>query len=387
MPVAAVGAGGDGGEEDEEAEGADDAAARRRGVDSGSDAVVEELNRKLLGPVSYFKARTLRSLPQTLLVPSLRTSSSAGSLPSLASPSPLTASRATGGDATLPSGTTMRSDTSFSDPEVLRPSWERSGADADAHMTAVIRRSKSRQLRTPFCVSSISPLMQRYLNADSSTIGKPIILKRTTPVPWSAVGGVETFHATVPRTDVQDSIRSGIASAKATYQEKMTASKETEATLLREVKSLRNAVLHSGQNSRSKYCLHITDQQADRRKSSHPGATAAHMHADDMRTKMAAIGKLPVPSTLVSLRAPASEWGSGGSTSDGGVWNEFQASALGWTPLTTAMEYNLLPSGGSSVAGTARVTMPSARIPSQPPSPEGTLAPGAALGGTSRPGT
>ncbi len=163
-----------------------------------------------------------------------------------------------------------------------------------------------------------------------------IILKRTTPVPWSAVGGVETFHATVPRTDVQDSIRSGIASAKATYQEKMTASKETvrvrhwaswvvceillllqacgvysvgpvarhslfessptshvphwlgwvlwpcrlqEATLLREVKSLRNAVLHSGQNSRSKYCLHITDQQADRRKSSHPGATAAHMHA------------------------------------------------------------------------------------------------------------
>ena len=39
---------GDGGEEDEEAEGADDAAARRRGVDSGSDAVVEELNRKLV---------------------------------------------------------------------------------------------------------------------------------------------------------------------------------------------------------------------------------------------------------------------------------------------------------------------------------------------------
>ena len=38
----------------------------------------------------------------------------------------------------------------------------------------LIRRSKSRQLRTPFCVSSVSPLVQRYLNLETSTIGKPV---------------------------------------------------------------------------------------------------------------------------------------------------------------------------------------------------------------------
>jgi hypothetical protein len=93
-----------------------------------------------------------------------------------------------------------------------------------------------------------------------------VVLKRTTPVPWSAVGGVETFHATQPRLDVQGALVADVAHAKSVYQEDLAASRREESMLLREVKTLRSAVMHGGQNARSKYCLHITDQQDDRRK-------------------------------------------------------------------------------------------------------------------------
>ena len=44
-------------------------------------------------------------------------------------------------------------------------------------------------------------------------------------MPWSAVGGIETFHATKPRTDAQEALKDGIAAAKANYQDRMAASK------------------------------------------------------------------------------------------------------------------------------------------------------------------
>jgi hypothetical protein len=38
----------------------------------------------------------------------------------------------------------------------------------------LLLRSKKRQLRTPFCASSVSPLVQRFLETDASIIGRPV---------------------------------------------------------------------------------------------------------------------------------------------------------------------------------------------------------------------
>lgn len=161
------------------------------------------------------------------------------------------------------------------------------------------------------------------------------MLKRTTPVPWSAVGGVDTFRSTVPRDAQHAVIRTELQKARQMYTEELQQSRKEDSRVSEELREHRNAVLHGSQAARSQFCANITDMLEGRRRRGHP---------DDLPIKRSHSNLLPAPSTLTSIRADMSVVDNFKLTrAENPAWENFKASGLGWNTTTAAVEFQLLP--------------------------------------------
>lgn len=73
-------------------------------------------------------------------------------------------------------------------------------------------------MRLPFGASNVSGLVRHFLRHPSSTAGRQeVTFKRTTPVPWVRVGGVDTFHA-MPPNSTAAAIKAGQDTNKDMYE-------------------------------------------------------------------------------------------------------------------------------------------------------------------------
>ena len=99
----------------------------------------------------------------------------------------------------------------------LRQQHESQLKAAGEALYLLMRRSNRRQMRVKFNVSNMSPLIQRHLRASSSVVGRPVSIKRTTPVPWCRVGGLDTFRAAPPVAKEQRAIMREATEARQAY--------------------------------------------------------------------------------------------------------------------------------------------------------------------------
>jgi len=128
-----------------------------------------------------------------------------------------------------------------------------------------------------------------------------VTLKRTAPVPWSRVGGVDTFH---PELAPNRSARARLLQEQhgARVQEFRSASKLHRSKLRHELRTIgtqKKEVLQGGVSCVSKFCLDLSDSKAeaqqkqDRKRRTREQRVAAHL------------ASLPAPSLLTTHFAPS----------------------------------------------------------------------------------
>lgn len=189
-------------------------------------------------------------------------------------------------------------------------SAETTKSEAEERLDKLMSVSGGKQIRVPFRASHISPMMQRFLDTTTQTVGTTINLRRTTPVPWVRTGGVDTFHREADSLRRPDS-RGSKPKLMNTYKARAFREHHELLGTLRDVNGARDKVLHGGMAEVSKFCLDITRERS--RKETAPAAKsveelkyleAAQEQAEKLR--LATLAGLPSPSPLLGAHVAAS---------------------------------------------------------------------------------
>lgn len=124
---------------------------------------------------------------------------------------------------------------------------------------------QGRQLRLAFSASSISGLVQRYLGTRTETGKTNVTLKRTAPVPWVRVGGVDTFHPELAsdRSLTLHSLQQRHGAKLDEFKEANRQERKALRSELGAIRSRREDVLQGGVSCVSKFCLDLSDSKAD----------------------------------------------------------------------------------------------------------------------------
>lgn len=173
---------------------------------------------------------------------------------------------------------------------------------------------QGRQLRLSFSASTISGLVKRYLGTRSDAGKQNVMLKRTAPVPWVRVGGVDTFHPELA-PDRSLTLHALQERHGAKLAEFMQANREDRNHLrqeLNEIKASREEVLQGGVSCVSKFCLDLSDSKADQQKaakSKRKGKNGVVSSSDAIASRYrntreerlaAHLNTLPAPSALTT---------------------------------------------------------------------------------------
>ena len=120
------------------------------------------------------------------------------------------------------------------------------------------KKQLPRQQQIAFNASSISPLLQQYLDHHSDTAGRaPQNLKRTEPVRWCRTGGVDTHVKLPSRRDVHDKLMADYHKAKRSKAREVTKSMSNMVAAVKDVENERMHVLRGGSSAIGKTALEV----------------------------------------------------------------------------------------------------------------------------------
>ncbi|GMI12662.1 hypothetical protein TrVE_jg3122 [Triparma verrucosa] len=120
------------------------------------------------------------------------------------------------------------------------------------------KKQLPRQQQKNFDASSISPLLQQYLDLHSNTGGRrPQQLQRTEPVKWCRTGGVDTHIKLPSRTHLHDKFMSDYKKAKRGKIMEVTKSRHTMIEDIRHLEEERTHVLRGGSTSIGKTAIDV----------------------------------------------------------------------------------------------------------------------------------
>merc|ERR1711865_775099 len=119
----------------------------------------------------------------------------------------------------------------------------------------------TRQSRTPFQASGISPLVRAYLRHPSRTAGRPgYSLQRTTPVSYCHVGGHDTFRQKPSRAKQHDAIKVEHRRSREQFLQASRKSQRQLGSTLSGIEEDRHNVMRGGMSNIGRFCLDLVQR-------------------------------------------------------------------------------------------------------------------------------
>lgn len=119
-----------------------------------------------------------------------------------------------------------------------------------------------KQIVEPLNAKIISPLVQDFLKAPQSCIGQDtIVLRRTVPVNWCPVGGIETYTKRVVQKELHDELSSKAEKCSKDFKQLSFTFHKRGMKIKEKVESMCDHVLKSGPTKISRFSLDLIKRQ------------------------------------------------------------------------------------------------------------------------------